>query len=499
MEWDALLTRDPSELLHVRIRRGIREAVQAGELLPGEQLPGVRALAGQLGVNRLTVLKALSALSRAGVLTSSRGKGVFVARAPRSRGGPESRQARVGPFFEGVAEGPDGGPGGNEQAGDALKNVIDAALAPGSISFAAGFPPPEAIPTATIRARLGRLLREEQGAARLGYVSTQGDPGLLAALRELLAERGLRLGPDDHVLVTSGAQQALSLCLDALVQPGEALALESPGYLGAISACRLKRIPMVGVPVDAGGLNPARLESALRREDVSAVYSVPSFQNPTAVTQGLRRRRQLLELTRARGAFLIEDDIYADLRFGGHRVPPIKSLPGSERVIYLGSFSKSLAPGLRLGFLVASGELAAGLRRTKEVMDISTSALSQVLVAELLRSGFYRRHLVRVRRLYRERRDAMLAALADELPGWVRYTRPKGGLHLWVMPERPLDAGRLLARCQQEGVSFSPGSLFFCDGRRSSSLRLNYASHSPAQIGEGVRRLVTCLRKEASR
>jgi DNA-binding transcriptional MocR family regulator len=498
MDWSRILSRDPSEPLHVRIRRGIREAVQVGELLPGEQLPGVRVLAGELGVNRLTVLKALSALGRAGLLTTSRGKGVFVARTSRAdERRQEAGQAQVGPFFEGVAEGPGAGTG--TPAGDELKSVIDAALAPGSISFAAGFPPPEAIPTATIRLRLGRLLRDSQGAARLGYVSTEGDPRLLVALRELLAERGLRLGPDDHVLVTSGAQQALALCLDALVKPGEALALESPGYLGAIAACRLKRIPMCAVPVDGGGLNPARLASALRRQDVAAVYTVPSFQNPTAVTQGLRRRRQVLELCRARGAFVIEDDIYCDLRFGGHRIPPLKSLPGSERVIYLGSFSKSLSPGLRVGFLVASGELGAALRRTKEVMDISTGTLSQALVADLLESGFYRRHLVRLRRLYRERRDAMLSALADELPGWVRCTRPKGGLHLWVMPGRPLDAGRLLVRCQQEGVSFSPGSLFFCDGRRSSSLRLNYASHSPAQIAEGVRRLVACLRKEASR
>jgi 2-aminoadipate transaminase len=496
MNWSTLTNPDPTEPIHLRIRRGIREAVQSGALLPGEQLPGVRELAATLHVNRLTVLKAVRVLRAAGVISTVQGKGMFVALHPKGLEPILPGMSKVGPFFEGVAEGPEKSAGSRDLAADALKNTIDDALTPGIISFSAGFPPPEAIPTDVIRVRLAKLLRQDGGASHLGYASTEGLPALMVELASLLRSRGLPLGAGDRLLVTSGAQQALTLCLDALHRPGEALAIESPGYLGAIAACRLKGIPMVPVPVDGAGLNPDRLESALRRHEIFAIYTVPNYQNPTAVTQGLKRRRQILELARAHNAYVIEDDIYADLRYGGHRVSPIKSLPGGERVVTLGSFSKSLAPGLRLGFLAASGEAANRLRRFKEITDISSGTLSQALLADLLRSGFYRRHLVRVRRLYRQRRDAMLAALEISLPDTFRFTRPKGGLHLWVMSERPLDAGVLLQRCLAEGVSFAPGSLFFCDGRRSASFRLNYASHSPGQIQEGVRRLVGCLRKE---
>jgi DNA-binding transcriptional MocR family regulator len=193
---------------------------------------------------------------------------------------------------------------------------------------------------------------------------------------------------------------------------------------------------------------------------------------------------------------VIEDDIYADLGEVDRRTPPLKSLPGGERVIYLGSFSKSLAPGLRLGFLVATGPLADDLRRLKETLDVSTAALSQAVVAELLGSGAYRRHLIRVRRLYRERREAVVAALERHLPPGFRFTRPRGGMHLWVMPDRPLDAQRLLLRAREAGVAFAPGSLFLCDGRQTGAFRLNYSSHPPRLIEEGIRRLALCIRKE---
>jgi DNA-binding transcriptional MocR family regulator len=492
MDWPTLLVQEPTEPLHLRIRRGIRAAVQSGALHPGEQLPGIRALASLMQVNRLTVLKAVRALSRAGLLTTVKGKGVFVLSDPRL--GPEARDLPESPFLEGLAEGPE-----PDAAPDGLQQALDAAPAPGGLSFAAGFPPPEAIPIDTIRVRLGRLLREGQAAVHLGYLPSEGDPVLLRELHELLRERGLVLGPDDRVLVTSGAQQALALCLDALQRPGESLAIESPGYVGAITACQLRRLPMVPVPVDDGGVNPDRLESALRKHELFALYTVPNFQNPTAVTQSLRRRAQILELAARRDTVIIEDDVYGDLRFGGHRVPPLKSLPGGERVVYIGSFSKSLAPGLRVGFLVASGAVAERLVRGKGATDISTCALAQGLVGDLLRTGYYRRHLVRIRRIYRERRDAMVAALAESLPEGVRFTRPRGGLHLWVMSDHPADADRLLEVSRRQGVLFSPGRLFFSDNRRSSSFRLNYASHSPEQIRDGVRRLVGCLRRLARR
>jgi GntR family transcriptional regulator/MocR family aminotransferase len=497
MVWKPTLGNETATPLHVQIRRQIRDAVRSGDLRPGEKLSGVRDLADDLGVNRLTVLKAIRALTSTGLLTSVRGKGVFVVDQPE---GLEPRPVGPpnldGPFFEGVAEGP-----ADPATGAAISNVIQStvedAISGRHLAFSAGFPPRELIPTDLIRTRISRLLREPHGADRLGYVSTEGDGELRAELRALLEQRGLVLGSDDHILITAGAQQGLSLCLRTMVRPGEAVALESPTYMGAIAACRMMEVPMAPVPVDRAGLNPERLESALRRREIAGIYTVPSFQNPTGVTQTLRRRSQILELARRHDALVIEDDTYADLRLGGRGVPPLKSLPGGERVVYLGSFSKSLAPGLRVGFLVATSPFSERLRQLKEITDINTGGLAQGLVADLLRSGLYRRHLARVRREYRKRRDAMIEALAEHLPPTARFTRPRGGLHVWVMLAQPIDAVRLNERARrEEGVSFAPGALFFCDGRRSSSFRLNYSSHPADRIEGAVRRLARSIVRE---
>lgn len=500
MNWYPTLRSSSSTPLHVQIRRGVSEAVRSGALRPGEKLEGVRGLAEDLGVNRLTVLKAIRALTRAGLLTTVRGKGVFVAeRPPRHAATFEPAFELEGPFFEGVAEGPAGEAAAATAPAEAIRSTLDDALAEGDhLAFSAGFPAAETIPTDAIRLRLGRILRGPRGSASLGYASTEGLPELRRELESLLEERGLPLGPEDRVLVTGGAQQGITLGLQTLLRPGEALALESPGYMGAIAACRRLGVPMVPVPVDRAGLNPERLESALRRGEVGALYTVPNFQNPTGVSQSLRRRTRILEIASRHGAALIEDDIYADLRYGGRRIPPLKSLPGGERVLYVGSFSKSLAPGLRLGFVVAHASLADELRRFKEIADISTGTLSQRLLAELLREGYYRRHLVRVRREYRRRRDAMIAALETHMPAGLRFTRPRGGLHLWIMLPRPLDAARLNERARAEGVSFAPGALFFHDDRRSSSFRLNFSSHPPERIEEGIRRLARCIPQEVT-
>jgi GntR family transcriptional regulator/MocR family aminotransferase len=491
----ALSPDDPAPL-HIQIRRAIREAIRGGSLAPNQRLPGVRVLAEQLDVNRLTVLKAIRSLARAGLLTTVRGKGVFVAAdvdlPPALGAGTRPRIAAAGPFLEGLGLPADDG--GELEGG--IKGAMDDALDAGCLSFSAGFPPEELIPADTIRRRLGRLLRGGEAARMLGYGPIEGDPALIEQVIALLRQRGLELDADDRVVVTSGAQQGIALCLEALLSRGEALAMESPGYMGAISACRARRVPLVPVPVDGAGLNPERLEGSLRRQAIGALYTVPCFQNPTGVTMGLRRRRLIMALVRKHGLFVIEDDIYADLRLGGRRTPPLKSLAGGERVIYIGSLSKSLAPALRVGFLVARRELAEELIHLKGLTDVNTSALSQALVADLLRSGFYRRHLARLRRGYRLRRDAMVMALQRHLPAGARFTRPKGGMHLWVMLDRPLDTGRLLARCRRAGVAFSPGELFFCDGRHAGCFRLNYSSHPPDRIEEGVRRIAACIRAE---
>lgn len=484
--------------LHLQVRHNIHQAVREGYLAPGDRLPAVRTLAEDYSVNRLTVLKAIRALARAGVLATTPGKGVFVSKRPRGIERDTSLESDFdGLFFEGLSEMPLDEDVSADRASEGLKAAMEDGFSKDFISFSVGFPPLETIPADTIRKRLNRLLRQPNQVAGLGYVPTEGDPTLLNAVTNLLNRRGLQLGPDDKILITSGAQQGIALCLQALVRGGDTLAVESPGYMGLIANCRLRGIPMFPVPVDRRGLNPERLRTAAKKQELRAVYVVPNYQNPTGVVQSLKRRRQILDVAAQNDMYVIEDDVYADLRFGGRSIPPMKSLPGGDRVIYISSFSKALAPGLRVGFLVASGLTVEALRRYKEADDISTGGLVQAVMVDLLESGFYDRHTVKVRREYRRRRDAMLDALSTHLAKpWIKITRPRGGMHLWVMFEKKLDIERLLTRCRAAGVSFAPGYLFFADGRKASSLRLNFSSHPVGVIEEGVRRLARSISEE---
>ena len=479
--------------VHVQVRLAIREAVRVGALTNGERLPSVRPLAESFGVNRLTVLKAVRALTRAGLLTTVKGKGIFVGPEAARCAAPEPTPGFDGPFFEGTAEGP------HEIASvqAAIRNTVSDASREDLIMFSAGIPPREMLPTRAIRRKLATLLQEPDGPTHLGYAPTEGDAGLRDALLPMFAARGFVPSEEDSILITCGAQQGIVLCLDAVVRAGGAVALESPGYMGTIAACRLRGIPMVPVSLDAGGMSPAQLERALRQSEVRVLYTVPTYQNPTGITQSRRRRERLLSIAASRGVVVIEDDTYCDLRLGGRPIPPMKSLPGGENVVYVGSFSKSLAPGLRVGYVVASEPIASDLRYLKETIDISGGSLNQSVVAALLRDGQYAHHLARARRTYRARRDAMLAALEAHLPSWARFTRPKGGLHLWVIFDRPVDIDRLLARARTAGVTFTPGQLFYCDDRKASCLRLNFAAQSEERIEQGIERLARCIRLEA--
>ncbi len=486
--------------VHRQIRRSIREAIADGDHASGARLPSVVEMSRMLGVNRLTVLKAVRALIQTEVLLSVKGKGLYVASGrDRLRNAPDGEIQNAFPmsgerFFEGIAEGPETGFETEtlELIGPFVADSQDEKM----ISFAVGFPPRDLLPIEMIRKRALDLLSGERGRTALGYAGSDGDKGLIEAIAGLLRQRGLALGADDRIIVTHGAQQALTLCLDRYFTNRGALAVESPGYMGIVAACRQRGIPLVPVAVDPGGMNPRLLAQALKRPEVIGLYTVPTFQNPTSVTQHLGRRKRILSLAAKHNALVLEDDTYGDLRLGGKHVPPLRSLPGSERVIYIGSFSKSIAPGLRVGFAQASGDIGRELSHLKETVDISTAMFSQALVRDLIASGAYHRHLSKVRREYRKRRDAMLLALSSMMGDLVRVVPPKGGLHLYVMFTHPVDIDALEKRCRQAGVLFAQGALFFSDGRRPSAVRLNFAAHRAEVINEGILRLSECLKQE---
>ncbi len=478
--------------LHRQIRRAIRAAVS--RVCPEERkLPSTAEMAAAFGVNRLTVLKAVRPLVQSGELRSIPGKGVYTGGDASKPGDRDATDVR---FFEGIAEGsaPSGVPEVTP-APEAFGRFVAESLSERVISFAAGFPPEDLIPVDGVRRRATRILRGTFGAKSLGYAHGLGDETLRDQIRLLLATRGLNLAERDTILVTSGAQQALALCLASLLDNG-AMAVEAPGYMGFIAACRQRGVPLYPVPLDAGGISLKHLAAVLQHPEVRGIYTVPTFQNPTGVTQQLSRRKRVLHLARQREVLVIEDDTYADLRLGGRPVPPIKALPGADRVLYVGSFSKSLSPGLRIGFVAAREALVLKLLHLKETADISTGKLSQALTAAFIEDGGYRRHLSGIRSEYRLRRDAMMDALKRELGGLARVWRPKGGMHLFVMLEAKIDMAALENRCRAAGVLFAPASLFFSDGRRPCAFRLNFAAHNIETIHIGIGRLARCIAEE---
>jgi 2-aminoadipate transaminase len=366
------------------------------------------------------------------------------------------------------------------------------------ISFAGGLPAPETFPVTEMEVAAQRVL-EEHGAAALQYSPTEG----YRPLRELVARHmrryGIKVTPD-HVLITTGSQQALDLIGKLLINPGDRILTEEPTYLGALQAFTSYQAEYVTVPIDDDGLQIDRLEEALR-VGPKFLYILPNFQNPSGVTLSLERRRRLVELANTYGTPIVEDDPYGQLRYEGEHLPPLVKLDAefhrsgkgengfTGNVLYLSTLSKTLAPGLRVGWIVAPQEEISRLVQMKQGADLHTSTFTQVLAYETARGGFLDRHVRDIRKVYGERRGAMLEALERHFPPQVHWTRPQGGLFLWVRLPRGFDAAQLLEQALQEKVAFVPGTSFFPAGGGDETLRLNFSYCTPKVIEEGIRRL----------
>jgi len=380
----------------------------------------------------------------------------------------------------------------------AIRELLKLTEHPEIISFAGGLPAPEVFPLERL-AEAARLVLEEQGHAALQYSITEGYLPLRELVVRHMAGFGIKVTPG-HVLITSGAQQALDLIGKLLINPGDVVLTEEPTFLGALQAFTAYEARYVTVGIDDDGMRVDQLEEALR-VGPKFLYVVPNFQNPSGTTLSLERRKRLVELASRYGAPIVEDDPYGQLRYEGQYLPPLVELDAEyhgcahgERsfrggVLYLGSFSKVLAPGLRLGFVVAPEEVIAKLVQLKQGTDLHTSTFTQRVAYEAARGGFIDQHLIGVREVYRERRDAMLRALERHFPPGVRWTKPQGGLFLWVTLPPGLDSAVLLEEALERKVAFVPGAPFFPLGGGAETFRLNFSYCSPDRIEEGVRRL----------
>ncbi|MFY9824993.1 MAG: PLP-dependent aminotransferase family protein [Thermoanaerobaculia bacterium] len=380
----------------------------------------------------------------------------------------------------------------------ALRELLKLIEDPEIISFAGGLPAPEVFPAAEIEAATRRVLAEHAASA-LQYGATEGYLPLRELLVRHMARYGILVTPA-NVLVTSGAQQALDLVGKLFVNSGDHLLTEEPTYVGALQAFTAYQAQYLTVPIDEQGLRTDRLEEALRAGP-KFLYVLPNFQNPGGVTLSLERRWRLVELASRYGTPIVEDDPYGQLRYEGSHLPPLVKIDAEHHgsacpghpyrggVIYLGSLSKTLAPGLRIGWMVAPEEVVSRLVQMKQGMDLHTSTFGQMVAYEVARGGFLDHHVRRVREVYRARRDAMLAALARHVPPCVRWTHPQGGLFLWAtLPER-FDTAELLKDALKEKVAFVPGTSFHPNGGGRNTMRLNFSYSRPELIEEGIRRL----------
>ncbi|MEW5957953.1 MAG: PLP-dependent aminotransferase family protein [Chloroflexota bacterium] len=476
------LSRQADKPLYLQVADQLRGQIERGELLPHTRLPASRTLANKLGVNRITIVNAYAELEAEGLVVSRVGSGTFVAPGV-SNPNPLAGVAAPPPW--------PGSPSPRQMwnPNRMIAEMTRLARLPGVISFAGGAPASEFLPVNEFRRALNEVLRRD-GAEALQYEQVAGYLPLRETIAQRLQQQNIQINRDD-LLITAGCQQALDMALRVLTQTGASvLVVEDPCYLGLLDIINYRRITPVGVPLDEHGMQVEWLEPLILRYRPQLIYVTPSFQNPTGVTMSLERRRTLLDIAIRCGVPILEDTSYDELRYEGEALPTLKSLDTADIVLQAGGFSKTLVPGIRIGYLIAPRLLLERIIATKQTADIFTSPLNQRALHAYLQSGHFAEHLQQVRQAYRQRRDVMLAAMEQHFPAEARWGCPQGGMYIWVeMPPAGPAAADLYLAAINYSVAFAMGAVFSATGSFSHAMRLNFVANPPEQIQEGIRRL----------
>ncbi len=383
----------------------------------------------------------------------------------------------------------------------AMRDIMSVIGRPGMISLAGGLPDTSSFPPETFAAVTARIA-EESCARALQYGPTEGLAETKRCIAEVMAAEGMHPDHDD-MIVTTGGQQVIDLVTKTLIDPGDVIIAEGPTYPGAVPVFHAYQADVVQIDMDADGMRIDLLEEALDRLEREGrrpkfVYTVPSFQNPAGVTMSLARRRRLVEVVSERELLVLEDNPYGLLRYEGEPLPPLYKLDGGVYVMYLGTFSKILSPGLRLGWVVAPPPVLEKINLGKQGADLCTSTLSQLMVHAYFELEDWRDYVGSLTEIYRARRDTMLDALAESFPPQAEWTRPAGGLFIWATLPDFIDTTDLLARARRENVAFVPGEGAFLDGRGRSSMRLNFSGSDEDRIREGIRRIGEVIKEQVA-
>lgn len=381
----------------------------------------------------------------------------------------------------------------------AMRDLMEITARPEVISLAGGLPDTSTFPRQSFAAQMTRIA-QESAAKALQYGPTEGFAETKAIVCEVMAAEGMHPDPED-VIVTSGGQQAIDLICKTLVDPGDVVIAEGPTYPGAVPVFCSYEADTRQVEIDSEGMRIDALEELLGELDREGrrpkfIYSVPTFQNPGGVTLSVERRRRLVEIAREREILVVEDNPYGMLRYEGEPLPTLYSLDGGDYVLYIGTLSKILSPGLRIGWACAPPPVLAKIVLGKQAADLCTSTLSQYFVREYFAEGRWRSYVAELTRIYRRRRDAMIEALQRYFPAQARWSVPQGGLFVWATMPDYIDTTDLLAKALRENVAFVPGEAAFVDGRGSGSMRLNFSAQNEEEIHEGIRRIGAVIEQQ---
>ncbi len=481
--------------LYIQLRDQFRSLVHTGDLRPGDRIPASRELASQLGVHRTTVANAYAELESEGLIQGHVGRGTFI------RGNGNGLKLTPAPPML----------GGNghirweslfaDERGEEILSRLTARQPEDAVSFVMARPSDEHFPIKDLRNCVNAVLRREaEEILRLG--PSDGYPPLKRELSALLRREGI-LAKDDSLMITDGCQQSLDLLCKAFLRPGDSVVMENPTYPGAIAIfsgarARCLGVPMKTVPEPGGalGMDLGALEATLMANRVKLMLLTPDFQNPTGTSMPVSSRRKVLELAARHQVPIIEDYIYARLHSRDEKLPSLKQLDRANIVIHIDSFSKVAFPGLRVGWVVAPPAVAERLRIVKQTTDLHTDQLSQAALAEFLRRGMLGRHLARMRKVYTSRLGALDEALQKHMPPGTRWTRPEGGMCLWMELPPGFDASELLIHVRERGVLFAPGRYFYIQNPQPNTLRLAFAGLDEKRIARGVAMLGDLLRIE---
>ena len=481
--WDVVLPiENESETpLFLQIAQGIISSIKGGRLQPGDRLPGSRSLAEQLKVHRNTVLSSYEELASQGWLHFEQARGTFVSKElPDHRSGfsiakPSQLSDTLGFPLQGNVEGRD--------YADFPSNLL---------ALNGGIPELEQLPFAEFHRAYRRVIKKK-GKTLLNYGSPHGYLPLREALVRMLSlRRGLALN-EEQIVLTRGSQMALYLIAQALVRPGDVVGVESFGYQPAWQAFRMAGAHLQPIPVDEHGLRIDILENTLKRMKIRALYITPHHQFPTQVTLSVGRRMRLLELAKEHSFAVIEDDYDHEFHYDGRPVLPLASMDSQGVVVYVGTLSKVLAPGLRLGYAVAPRPLIQELIHLRRYIDRQGSHSEEAVLAELFEEGQVERHIRRMRRVYRERREHFHDAIQTHLPEILSYSLPRGGLAIWAKVSENIDLGLWQKHCIQNGVSYICGVEYAFDRQPIPFVRMGFAHYQPSLLVEAVLRMKAAL------